>query len=66
MALGDGFPDTIEGGLKMSKEELLKKARIEIDSILKELKDNEISSLKKEISTQDKIISKLQTEKEKI
>lgn len=24
LALGDGFPDTIEGGLKMSKEELLK------------------------------------------
>ena len=31
-----------------------------------ELKDNEIGDLKKELSTKDKIISKLQTEKEKI
>ncbi len=31
-----------------------------------ELKDNEIVDLKKELSTKDKIISKLQTEKEKI
>ena len=31
-----------------------------------ELKDNEIDDLKKELSTKDKIISKLQTEKEKI
>ena len=31
-----------------------------------ELKDNEIGDLKKELFTKDKIISKLQTEKEKI
>ena len=31
-----------------------------------ELKDNEISSLKKELSTKEKIIGKLQTEKEKL
>ena len=31
-----------------------------------ELKNNEIGSLKKELSTKDKIISKLQAEKEKI
>ena len=31
-----------------------------------ELKDNEVGDLKKELSTKDKIISKLQTEKEKI
>ena len=31
-----------------------------------ELKDNEIGSLKKELSTKDKIIVKLQTEKEKL
>ena len=31
-----------------------------------ELKDNEIGNLKKELSTKDKIISKLQTEKEKL
>ena len=31
-----------------------------------ELKDNEIGDLKKELSAKDKIISKLQTEKEKI
>ena len=31
-----------------------------------ELKDNEIGDLKKKLSTKDKIISKLQTEKEKI
>ncbi len=31
-----------------------------------ELKDNEIGGLKKELSTKDKIISKLQTEKEKL
>ena len=31
-----------------------------------ELKDNEIGSLKKELSTKDKIIDKLQTEKEKL
>ena len=31
-----------------------------------ELKDNEISSLKKELSTKEKIIGKLQAEKEKL
>ena len=31
-----------------------------------ELKDNEIGSMKKELSTKDKIIDKLQTEKEKL